>query len=95
MIDNLKSVKGPTINIMRWDAMSPWVGNDSPAQCDKVMPVLKLDTLILIILLNKFICDSTELDSHVQYMRTYKIQGNANATLRDTQRDTYKDYLFR
>ena len=33
-----------------------------------------------------------ELDSHIQtYIQAYKIQGNTNATLRDTQRDTYKE----
>ena len=45
-------------------------------------------------IINKFMCNSTELDSHIQYIQAYKIQGNTNATLRDTQRDTYKEDLF-
>ena len=50
---------------------------------------------LFIIIINKFICDYTELDSHIQYIQAYKIQGNKNATQRDTQRDTYKEYVFR
>ena len=38
------------------------------------------------IIINKFICNSTELDSHILYIQAYTIQGNTNAT----QRDTYK-----
>ena len=49
--------------------------------------------IIIIIIINKFICNSTELDSHIQYIQAYKIQGNTNATLRDTQCDTYKESL--
>ena len=48
---------------------------------------------IIIIIINKFICNSTELDSHIQYIQAYKILGNTNATLRDTQRDTYTESL--
>ena len=51
--------------------------------------------IIIIIIINNFICNSTELDSHIQYIQANKIQGNTNATLRDTQRDTYKEDLFR
>ena len=44
---------------------------------------------------NKFICNSTELDSHrsIQYIQAFKIQGNTNAMLRDAQRDSYKEYI--
>ena len=48
---------------------------------------------IIIIIINKFICNSTELDSHIQYIQAYKIQGNTNSTQCDTQRDTYKEYI--
>ena len=40
-----------------------------------------------LIIINKFICNSTELDSHIQYIQASKIQGYTNATLRDAQRD--------
>ena len=53
------------------------------------------NTIHELIIINKFICNSTELDSHIQYIQAYKIQGNTNATLRDTQRNTYNEYLFR
>ena len=33
-------------------------------------------SLIIIIIINKFIGNSTELDSHIQYIQAYKIQGN-------------------
>ena len=32
--------------------------------------------IIIIIIINKFIYNSTELDSHIQYIKAYKIQGN-------------------
>ena len=57
----------------------------------------------IIIIINTFICNSTELDSHIQYIRAHTIEGNTNATqrdtlrdtLRDTQRDTYTEYILR
>ena len=47
--------------------------------------------IIIIIIINKFICNSTKLDSHIQYIQACKIQGNINATLGDT----YKEDIFR
>ncbi len=53
-----------------------------------------------ILIINKFNGNSTELDSHIySTYKHYEIQGNKNATQRDTprdtQRDTYKEYIFR
>ena len=33
-----------------------------------------LDNIIIIIIINKFIGNSTELDSHIQYIQAYTIQ---------------------
>ena len=52
--------------------------------------------VIIILIINKFICNSTEFESYIQYIQAYKIQGNTNAKqARDTQRDTYKEYILR
>ena len=37
---------------------------------------------VIMLIMNKFMCNSTELDSHIiQYIQAYTIEGNTTATL--------------
>ena len=41
-----------------------------------IIIIIAIITIIIILIINKFICNSTELDSHIQYIQAYEIQGN-------------------
>ena len=42
-----------------------------------IIIIIAIITIIIIIIIkNKFICNATELDSHIQYIQAYEIQGN-------------------
>ena len=41
-----------------------------------IIMIIAIIIIAIIIIINKFIGNSTELDSYIQYIQAYKIQGN-------------------